>query len=229
MHNISIIDDNTALLTNLESSFKNKGYGVITFNDPLNALSYLQKDPADFYLIDYKMPKLNGIEFYTSLCSRLNKKSLPAIILTGVEEIHLKTLNETTIGDFIIKPFKFEILIARIKKILSYYKIPERLFEYKLGNLVLFEDKISCTWHGVEIELTKMEFAMISQLTRRPSCVFSREELLDLCYKDNFDVEDRNIDSHIKRIRKKFRKAKPDIQFNSIKTSYGSGYSWANL
>ena len=226
MHIISIIDDNTSLLTNLEIGLKNRGYGVNTFKDPLDALNYLKKDPSDFYLIDYKMPKLNGIEFYTSLCSKLKKKSLPSIMLTGVEEIHLKTLNETTIGDFIIKPFEFEILIARIEKILSFYKIPERLSEYKLGNIILYEDKVSCTWYDQEIELTKKEFTIISQLIRRPNCIFSREGLLDICYKDNFDIQDRNIDSHIKRIRKKFRLAKPGIHFDNIKTSYGSGYSW---
>ena len=226
MYLISIVDDNVNLNISLELKLKSRGYNVKSFTDPSAALTYHIKKPADFYLIDYKMPKLNGLEFYSSLCIKLKKHKVPALMLTGVAEMHLQSLNDSTIGDFITKPFDFDILIARIEKILSYYKIPGRSSEYKLGHLTLYEDRISCTWHNVEIELTKVEFAIITQLTRRPNCNFSREELLDLCYKDNLDIDDRNIDSHIKRIRKKFRVSKPDIIFKSIKTHYGSGYSW---
>ena len=229
MYLISIVDDNANLLTSLKLKFKGRGYGVKSFIDPSDALTYHEKNPADFYLIDYKMPKLNGLEFYEALCVKLKKNKVPALMLTGVEEIHLQSLNDTTIGDFITKPFDFDILMARNEKILSYYKIPGRSTEYKVGNLTLFEDCISCTWHNTEIELTKVEFAIISQLTRRPNCSFSRFDLLDLCYKDNYEIDDRNIDSHIKRIRKKFRVSRPDIIFNCIKTHYGSGYSWVKL
>ena len=228
MYLISIVDDNANLLTSLELRFKSRGYSVKSFIDPSDALTYHQQNPADFYLIDYKMPKLNGLEFYESLCVKLKKHKVPALMLTGVAEMHLQSLNDSTIGDFLTKPFEFDILMARIEKILSYYKLPGRSSEYKLGDLTLYEDRISCTWHNTEIELTKVEFAIISQLTRRPNCNFSREDLLDLCYKDNFEIDDRNIDSHIKRIRKKFKDSKPDIIFKSIKTHYGSGYSWSN-
>ena len=228
MYKISIVDDNVSLLTSLELKFKSIGYLTESFKDPTDALNYHEKNPADIYIIDFKMPKLNGLEFYNALCAKLNKHQVPALMLTGVEEIHLKILNETTLGDFLTKPFDFDILVARIEKILSYYKIPGRSTEYKLGNLTVFEDRISCNWFDKEIEFTKVEFAIISELTRRPNCYFSREELLDLCYKDNFEIDDRNIDSHIKRIRKKFRNAKPEIIFKAIKTHYGSGYSWSN-
>ena len=89
------------------------------------------------------------------------------------------------------------------------------------------EDKILCRWFGVEIELTKTEFNLLYRLVKRPRVVYSRDQLLDVCYSDDLDVTDRNIDSHIKRLRKKFREANPDITFNRITTHYGTGYAWS--
>jgi two-component system response regulator ChvI len=88
------------------------------------------------------------------------------------------------------------------------------------------EDKILCSWFGKEIELTKTEFSLLNQLAKRPRVVYSRNQLLDVCYGDDFNVTDRNIDSHVKRLRKKFRQANPKIKFNRITTHYGSGYAW---
>jgi two-component system response regulator ChvI len=89
------------------------------------------------------------------------------------------------------------------------------------------DDKILCSWFGKEIELTKTEFNLLSQLAKRPRIVYSRNQLLDVCYGEDFAITDRNIDSHIKRLRRKFRNANPSIKFNRIKTHYGSGYAWA--
>jgi two-component system response regulator ChvI len=91
----------------------------------------------------------------------------------------------------------------------------------------MMEDKILCSWFGKEIELTRTEYSLLDQLVRRPRVVYSRNQLLDVCYGENYNVTDRNIDSHIKRLRKKFRKANPKIKFDRIKTSYGTGYSWS--
>ena len=91
----------------------------------------------------------------------------------------------------------------------------------------MLEDKILCRWFGVEIELTKTEFNLLYRLVKRPRVVYSRDQLLDVCYSDDLDVTDRNIDSHIKRLRKKFREANPEIQFNRITTHYGTGYAWS--
>lgn len=224
---ISIIDNNTTLLTSLELQFQKSGYLTITFDCPLRALEYHKRNPADIYVIDMKMPKLNGVEFYNSLCQSINKNRIPALFLTGVDNLEAETLKNTTIGDYIIKPFNYDVLIARIEKILSYFNLPERSKEYKIGNLRLYEDNKSCSWYGHEIELTKSEFVILSQLVKRPRFVYSREMLLNICYTENYDVNDRNIDSHIKRLRKKFKKANPNIKFNHIKTYYGSGYSWS--
>jgi len=224
---ISIIDDNTTLLTSLSIQFKSLGYSTITFSCPEKALKYHEKATADVFIIDIKMPKIDGLEFYELLCKKMNKDKIPALFLTGVKDLEKKALTKTTIADFVHKPFNIEILEARIKKVLSYFKSKENNKVYKIGNLEMFEEKIMCAWFKMPIELTKTEFNILNQLAKRPFVVYSRDQLLDSCNKDNYDVIDRNIDSHIKRIRKKFRKANPKIEFDRIKTHYGIGYAWA--
>ena len=224
---ISIIDDYTPLVTSLSLQFQSYGYSTITFTCPQLALEHHTKYPADAYVIDMKMPKMTGIEFYERLCQKLDEERVPALFLTAIHELEEQALKNTTIGDYVIKPFNIDVLIARLKKILSYFKSKEDSKTYKIGNLQMMEDKILCSWFGKEIELTKTEFNLLKQLTRRPRIVNTRELLLDVCYGDNYDVTDRNIDSHIKRLRKKFRKANPKIKFDRIKTHYGTGYAWS--
>ena len=223
---ISIIDDYDSLLNSLSLQFQSQGYSTITFTCPQAALDHHTKYPADAYIIDMKMPKMTGFEFYTSLCQKLDRDRVPALFLTAVHELEEQALKNTTIGDYVVKPFNFNVLIARLEKILSYFKLKEDDKTYKIGNLLMMEDKILCSWFGKEIELTKTEFSLLNQLARRPRFVYSRSQLLDVCYGDNYEVTDRNIDSHIKRLRKKFRKANPKIKFDRIKTHYGTGYAW---
>ena len=223
---ISIIDDNTSILTSLSLQFQSKGYKTITFADPEKALLYHEDKPADAYVIDMKMPRLTGFEFYRDLCVVLNKDKLPALFLTAVDNLEARALKDTTIGDFVLKPFSFNILHARLEKVMSYFAKQKADEVYRLGNLELLEEQILCRWFGKSIELTKTEFALLKQLVKRPRVVYTRDQLLDVCYSYDAAITDRNIDSHIKRLRKKFREARPDIDFNRIKTSYGSGYSW---
>ena len=223
---ISIIDDNTSILTSLSLQFQSKGYKTITFADPEKALLYHEDKPADAYVIDMKMPRLTGFEFYRDLCAVLNQDKLPALFLTAVDNLEERALKDTTIGDFVLKPFSFNILHARLEKVMSYFAKLKADHVYRLGNLELLEEQILCRWFGQNIELTKTEFALLRQLVKRPRVVYTRDQLLDVCYSHDIAVTDRNIDSHIKRLRKKFRHARPDIDFNRIKTSYGSGYSW---
>ena len=121
---ISIIDDNENLLTSLAIHLQTHGYNVKTFTCPQLALNFHIQEPADFYVIDIKMPQLTGIEFYKELCQKLEAESLPAVFLTAVGELETKCLEETSISDFIKKPFSFDILHARIKKVLSHFKPP---------------------------------------------------------------------------------------------------------
>ena len=223
---ISIIDDNESILTSLSLQFQSQGYSTITFACPQAALAHHAKQPADVYIIAMRMPKLTGFEFYRRLCDTLKKDRVPALFLTGVDNLEESALKNTTIGDYVLKPFSFNILLVRMEKVLSYFKRKEENKTYKIGNLLMMEDKILCTWFGKEIELTKTEFDLLSQLARRPRVAFTRDQLLDVCYGDNYNVTDRNIDSLIKRLRKKFRKANPEIKFNRIKTHYGTGYAW---
>ena len=223
---ISIIDDHDTLLTSLALQFQSLGYKTLTFQCPLKALNYHSEHPADGYVIDMKMPKLTGIEFYRQLCQNLNKEKLPALFLTGVHELEEKVFKQTTIGDFVKKPFSFDILVARLEKVISYFTPHEKDKVYKVGNLEIIPEQIMVKWFGKKIEMTKSEFSLVEQLVRRPRVVNTRDNLLDVCYGEEIVVVDRNIDSHIKRIRKKFRKANPLIEFDRIKTHYGSGYSW---
>ncbi len=224
---ISIIDDNTSILTSLSLQFQFKGYKTISFADPEKALLYHEDKPADAYVIDMKMPKLTGFEFYRDLCAVLHKDKLPALFLTAVDNLEEKALKNTTIGDFVLKPYSFNILHARLLKVMSYFEKYKKDTVYKLGNLELLEEQILCKWYGENIELTKTEFALLKQLVKRPRVVYTRDQLLDVCYSYDAIVTDRNIDSHIKRLRKKFRQARPDINFNRITTHYGSGYAWS--
>ena len=227
MTTISIIDDNKSILTSLSLHFQTKGYKTIIFADPQEALEHHEKKPADAYIIDMRMPKLTGFQFYSRLCLSLKKDRVPALFLTAIDNLEEKALKDTTIGDYVLKPYSFNILHARLEKVLSYFKKREEDKTYKLGNLEMMEDKILCRWFGVEIELTKTEFNLLYRLVKRPRVVYSRDQLLDVCYSDDLDVTDRNIDSHIKRLRKKFREANPDITFNRITTHYGTGYAWS--
>ena len=114
--NISIIDDNENLLTSLAFHLQDHNYNVKVFTCPQQALKFHIQEPADFYVIDIKMPKLTGVEFYKELCQKLDVENLPAVFLSAVKDLESKCLEETSIGDFINKPFTFEILHARIKK-----------------------------------------------------------------------------------------------------------------
>ena len=118
---ITIIDDNESLVTSLSIQLNLSNYNVNKFICPEKAIEYLTTNPSDGYIIDFKMPKMNGIEFYKDLCSILGKDKLPAIFLTGVEQIEERVLRHTTAGDFVKKPFSYSILIARLEKVMSYF------------------------------------------------------------------------------------------------------------
>lgn len=221
---VTIIDDNSGLLTSLALLFQTHGYSTKTYSCPQEAIDDIPEKPSDIYIIDIKMPKISGICCYESLCKKFNVNTIPALFLTCVDELEVKCLNETTISDYVRKGSDFQILLARVKKILSKFKSKEKI--YKIGNLKLFEEKILCTWFDKEIEFTKTEFTLLSQLAKRPRVVYTRAQLLDICYADNYEVDDRCIDSHVKRIRQKFKKIRPKEKFDRIKTQYGTGYTW---
>ena len=130
---ISIIDDNESILTSLSLQFQSHGYSTITFACPQTAHEHHAKQPADVYIIDMRMPKLTGFEFYSRLCDTLKKDRVPALFLTGVDNLEESALKNTTIGDYVLKPFSFNILLVRMEKVLSYFKRKEGNKTYKIG------------------------------------------------------------------------------------------------
>ena len=182
MTTISIIDDHNPILNSLSLQFQTQNYSTITFNCPEKALTYHAKNPVEGYVIDMKMPKMSGIDFYEQLCLKLKKESLPALFLTAVDNLEEKALKETTIGDYVLKPFKFNILLTRLEKIMANFGLEEKNRSYKVGNLEVLQDQIMVKWFGKEIELTKSEFNLLNQLTKRPRVVYTRDQLLDICY-----------------------------------------------
>ena len=133
MTTISIIDDHNPILNSLSLQFQSHNYSTIVFDCPEKALIHHTKNPVDGYVIDMKMPKMTGIEFYETLCLNLKKESLPALFLTGVDNLEEKALKETTIGDYVLKPFKFNILLTRLEKIMANFGLEEKNRSYKVG------------------------------------------------------------------------------------------------
>ena len=139
---ISIIDDNTSLLATLSISLRLYGYRIIIFSDPEKALRHHSTKPADFYIIDMGLPKMNGIEFYSSLCKEFNVESVPALFLTAIDHYEAQCLKKTSIGDYITKPFNTEGLVARIERILRKKPNNFKNSVLQLGNLQMDDTKL---------------------------------------------------------------------------------------
>ena len=225
---IALVDDDRNILTSISMALENEGFVVQTYIDAESALIGISRNPPDLAVIDIKMPKMNGEE----LLKRLRKKtSVPIIFLTSKDE-EIDELLGLKLGadDFIKKSggFSIKVLIERIrvqlrKKIIG----PEdaiKLIEH--GKLKLDPSQLECQWAGKSLpdKLTTTEFLIVQELAKRPGVIKERAQLMDIAYKENTDIEDRTIDSHVKRIRKKFKKV--DQNFSSIETRYGSGYRW---
>ena len=227
MPTIALVDDDRNILTSVSIALEGEGYRVQTYTDGASALDGLKANPPDLAIFDIKMPRMDGME----LLRRLRQKSdLPVIFLTSKDE-EIDELFGLKMGadDFIHKPFSQRLLVERVKAILrranpkdaaaskeSEAKILER------GLLKMDPDRHTCTWKGEQVTLTVTEFLILQALATRPGVVKSRNALMDAAYDDQVYVDDRTIDSHIKRLRKKF--AVNDKDFDMIETLYGVGY-----
>ena len=225
---IALIDDDRNILTSISMALENEGFKVQTYIDAENALAGISRSPPDLAVIDIKMPRMDGEE----LLKRLRKKTtIPIIFLTSKDE-EVDELLGLKLGadDFIKKSggFSIKILIERIRVQLR--KKTTNLDDTKNlithGKLKLDPSQLECEWNGKSLpeKLTTTEFLIVKELAKRPGIIKERAQLMDIAYKDNNDIEDRTIDSHVKRIRKKFKKV--DQNFSSIETRYGSGYRW---
>ena len=227
-YTIALVDDDRNILTSISMALENEGFKVQTYIDAENALVGISRNPPDLAVIDIKMPRMDGEE----LLGRLRKKTaIPILFLTSKDE-EVDELLGLKLGadDFIKKSggFSIKVLIERIRTQLrkKTINIDESKNIIKHGKLVLDSSQLECEWNGKFLpeKLTTTEFLIVKELAKRPGIIKERAQLMDIAYKDNNDIEDRTIDSHVKRIRKKFKKV--DQNFSAIETRYGSGYRW---
>ena len=225
---IALVDDDRNILTSISMALENEGFKVQTYIDAENALVGISRNPPDLAVIDIKMPGMDGEE----LLKRLRKKTtIPIIFLTSKDE-EVDELLGLKLGadDFIKKSggFSIKVLVERIRVQLRRKEntIDDSKNIIKHGKLVLDSLQLECEWNGQSLpeKLTTTEFIIVKELAKRPGIIKERAQLMDIAYRDNNDIEDRTIDSHVKRIRKKFKKI--DQNFAAIETRYGSGYRW---
>ncbi len=224
---IALVDDDRNILTSVSIALEGEGYRVQTYTDGSAALDGLRSDPPDLAIFDIKMPRMDGME----LLRRLRQKSdLPVIFLTSKDE-EIDELFGLKMGadDFIRKPFSQRLLVERVKAILRRANpkdvVSQKEADAKIlerGLLKMDPERHACTWKDDAVTLTVTEFLILQALATRPGVVKSRNALMDAAYDDQVYVDDRTIDSHIKRLRKKFKAV--DDDFEMIETLYGVGY-----
>ncbi|MBK8908253.1 MAG: response regulator transcription factor [Rhodospirillales bacterium] len=226
-HTIALVDDDRNILTSVTMGLEAEGFEVQSYTDGAEALDGVLRQPVDLAILDIKMPRLDGME----LLNRLRQHSnLPVIFLTSKDD-ELDEMIGLRMGadDYITKPFSQRLLIERIRAVLR-RRVPdlaegqEESSVICRGALVLDPDRHLCRWNGAELNLTVTEFLLLQALARRPGHVKSRDQLIDAAYGKHIYVDDRTIDSHIKRLRKKFKEADPE--FAHIETLYGVGYRY---
>ena len=230
MPTIALVDDDRNILTSVSIALEAEGYRILTYTDGASALDGLKQNPPDLAIFDIKMPRMDGME----LLRRLRQKSdLPVIFLTSKDE-EIDELFGLKMGadDFIRKPFSQRLLVERVKAILRRAgakdaAAPARTEDAKAlerGLLRMDPERHTCTWKNEPVTLTVTELLILPALATRPGVVKSRNALMDAAYDDQVYVDDRTIDSHIKRMRKKFREVDPE--FDAIETLYGVGYRY---
>ncbi len=228
-HTIALVDDDRNILTSVSMTLEAEGFAVRSYTDGESALASLSARPVDLAVLDIKMPRMDGME----LLQRLRTRSqMPVIFLTSKDE-EVDQLMGLRLGadDYITKPFSQRLLLERIRALLRRGEVlraeaagaaPQGVMVR--GELSLDETRHQCLWRGTDIQLTVTEFLLVKALGARPGLVKSRDQLIDAAYGENIYVDDRTIDSHIKRVRKKFRQV--DESFNHIETLYGIGYRY---
>jgi two-component system response regulator ChvI len=230
---IALVDDDRNILTSVSIALQTEGFATRVYSDGETALKALLENPPDLAVLDVKMPRMDGME----LLRRLREKSaVPAIFLTSKDD-ELDEALGLAMGadDYIAKPFSQRLLIARIRAVLRRAEMraipleadseaaePTQIVR---GRLTMDPARHRVTWGGQDVTLTVTEFMILEALAQRPGVVKSRNQLMDVAYHDDIYVDDRTIDSHIKRLRRKFRAV--DSQFKAIDTLYGVGYRFA--
>ena len=232
MANITLVDDDENIVVSVSLALESHGHKVTSYYDGASGLAALQADPPDLVILDVKMPRMDGME----VLRRLRQTSeVPVIFLTSKDE-EIDEILGFNLGadDYMHKPFSQRLLIERVKAVLRRVGIGEEPVDQaaaaanskaiKRGRLTLDPARHDCLWEGRPVRLTVTEFLLLQSLAQRPGFVKSRDNLMDAAYDDQVYVDDRTIDSHIKRMRKKFRQVDPE--FDAIETLYGVGYRY---
>ena len=225
LNKIALVDDDQNILTSVSLALESEGFIVDKYQDGEQGLNGIKRRPPDLLVLDIKMPKLDGME----VLERLRKQSnLPVIFLTSKDDEVDEALG-LRIGadDYIKKPFSQRLLIERIKALLRRVNISNEIDPEALitrGDLVMDTSRHSSKWKGDDVKLTVTEFLILKDLSQRSGMVKTRDQLMDSAYGETIYVDDRTIDSHIKRLRKKFRLV--DKKFDQIETLYGVGYRY---
>ena len=228
---VALVDDDRNILTSVSIALQAEGFVTRVYSDGETALKALLDNPPDLAVLDVKMPKMDGME----LLRRLREKSeLPVIFLTSKDD-ELDEALGLAMGadDYIAKPFSQRLLIARIRAVLRRAELratpvgeaEEEEAQIVRGRLAMDPARHRVSWEGRDVTLTVTEFMILEALAQRPGVVKSRNQLMDVAYQDDIYVDDRTIDSHIKRLRRKFRAE--DSEFKAIETLYGVGYRFA--
>ncbi|MBU6474560.1 MAG: response regulator transcription factor [Alphaproteobacteria bacterium] len=225
---IALVDDDKNILTSVTMALEAAGFAVSAYSDGATALRGLMETPADLAVLDIKMPRMDGIELLKRIRER---SSMPVMFLTSKDDEadQLAGLRHGA-DDYVTKPFSQKLLLERIRTILRRQELLQQPSENQppqvcmLGNLTLDEGRHLCLWKKRPVDMTVTEFLLVRALTEHPGHVKSREQLMSAAYGETLDADDRTIDSHIKRIRAKFRAADPS--FNAIETVYGAGYRY---
>lgn len=228
---IALVDDDRNILTSVSMALEAEGFTVKTYNDGEEGLKGITSAPPDLAVLDIKMPRMDGME----VLSRLREKSsLPVIFLTSKDDEIDEVLGlRMGADDYITKPFSQRLLIERIRSILRREAARKEVAagapadeksRIERGNLVLDDSRHLCAWKTQPVDLTVTEYLLVKALAQRPGHVKNRDQLIDMAYGENIYVDDRTIDSHVKRIRKKFRVVDPE--FSQIETLYGVGYRY---
>jgi len=230
---IALIDDDRNILTSVSMALEAEGFHVKTYNDGEEGLKGITDTPPDLVVLDIKMPRMDGMEVLSKL---RESSSLPVIFLTSKDDEVDEVIGlRMGADDYITKPFSQRLLIERIRALLRRQQLQtgeqdndaettEGGEKTVRGELVLDDARHLCTWKGNAVNLTVTEYLLVKALAQRPGHVKNRDQLIDLAYGENIYVDDRTIDSHIKRVRKKFKKV--DDGFNHIETLYGIGYRY---
>ncbi len=223
---IALVDDDRNILTSVSMALEAEGFDVTTYNNGEEAYDGLNRTAVDLAVLDIKMPRMDGMELLKQL---RENNDLPVIFLTSKDD-EIDELLGLRLGadDYITKPFSQRLLIERIRAVIR-RKTPIETEEdskkvLTRGDLLLDPTRHLCTWKGAHVNLTVTEFLLLEALARRPGHVKNRDQLIDAAYGEHIYVDDRTIDSHIKRLRRKFKAVDPE--FSEIETLYGIGYRY---